>query len=105
MHRWKTKDDEVLDEQQQEKLHPNPPAAAQEGEGAQQEGYPGGRLHYEHCSRQSNIAAVTGSSRTAAVSSQCGRSEDYNEDVQEDSPEIDDLECESGPLSMSSLLH
>ena len=61
---------------------------------------------------KSNVAAVTsssrtavaGSSRTAAMSSQLDRSEDDDEDVQEDSPELDELERESDPLSTSSLL-
>ena len=61
---------------------------------------------------KSNIAAVTSSSRTAvtgsshmaAMSSQLDRSEDDEEDVQEDSPELDELKHESDPLSTSSLL-
>ena len=48
--------------------------------------------------------AVAGSSRTAAMSSQLDRSEDNNEDVQEDSPELGELKRESDPLSTSSLL-
>ena len=109
--RWRTEDDEVLDERQQEKLRPNPPAAAQEGEGAQREGYPGGRPT-SVAAAKSNVAAVAsssrtavaGSSRTAAMSSQLDRSEDDDEDVQEDSPELDELERKSDPLSTSSLL-
>ena len=53
---------------------------------------------------KSNVAAVASSSRTAAMSSQLDRSEDDDEDVQEDSPELDELECESHTLSTSSLL-
>ena len=52
----------------------------------------------------SSCTAVAGSSRTAAMSSQLDRSEDNDEDVQEDSPELDELEHESDPLSTSSLL-
>ena len=52
----------------------------------------------------SSRTAVAGSSRTAAMSSQLDRSEDDDEDVQEDSPELDELERESDPLSTSSLL-
>ena len=52
----------------------------------------------------SSCTAVAGSSRTAAMSSQLDRSEDDDEDVQEDSPELDELERESDPLSTSSLL-
>ena len=52
----------------------------------------------------SSRAAVASSSRTAAMSSQLDRSEDDDEDVQEDSPELDELERESDPLSTSSLL-
>ena len=52
----------------------------------------------------SSRTAVAGSSRTAAMSSQLDRSEDDDEDVQEDSPELDGLERESDPLSISSLL-
>ena len=53
---------------------------------------------------KSNVAAVASSSRTAAMSSQLDRSEDDDEDVQEDSPELDELERKSDPLSTSSLL-
>ena len=53
---------------------------------------------------KSNVAAVAGSSCTAAMSSQCDRSEDDDKDVQEDSPELDELEHESGPLSTSTSL-
>ena len=52
----------------------------------------------------SSCTAVTGSARTAAMSSQLDRSEDDDEDVQEDSPELDELERESDPLSTSSPL-
>ena len=52
----------------------------------------------------SSRTAVAGSSRTAAMSSQLDRSEDDDEDVQEDSPELDELKRESDPLSTSSLL-
>ena len=52
----------------------------------------------------SSRTAVAGSSRTAAMSSQLDRSEDDDEDVQEDSPELDELERESDTLSTSSLL-
>ena len=52
----------------------------------------------------SSRTAVAGSSRTAAMSSQLDRSEDDDEDVQEDSPELDELERKSDPLSTSSLL-
>ena len=52
----------------------------------------------------SSRTAVAGSSRTAAMSCQLDRSEDDDEDVQEDSPELDELERESDPLSTSSLL-
>ena len=52
----------------------------------------------------SSRTAVAGSSRTAAMSSQLDRSEDEDEDVQEDSPELDELERKSDPLSTSSLL-
>ena len=52
----------------------------------------------------SSRTAVAGSSRTAAMSSQLDRSEDDDKDVQEDSPELDELERESDPLSTSSLL-
>ena len=52
----------------------------------------------------SSRTAVAGSSRTAAMSSQLDRSEDDDEDVQEDSPELDELERESDLLSTSSLL-
>ena len=52
----------------------------------------------------SSRTAVAGSSRTAAMSSQLDRSEDDDEDMQEDSPELDELERESDPLSTSSLL-
>ena len=52
----------------------------------------------------SSRTAVAGSSRTAAMSFQLDRSEDDDEDVQEDSPELDELERESDPLSTSSLL-
>ena len=53
---------------------------------------------------ESNLADVAGSSCTAAMSSQHDRSKDDNKDVRENSPELDELECEYGPLSMSSLL-
>ena len=52
----------------------------------------------------SSRTAVAGSSRTAAMSSQLDRSEDDDEDVQEDSQELDELERKSDPLSTSSLL-
>ncbi|KAI0734089.1 hypothetical protein C8Q72DRAFT_927770 [Fomitopsis betulina] len=51
---------------------------------------------------KSNVAAVAGSSRIAAMSSEHDRNED--KDVQEESPELDELEHESGPLSSTSLL-
>ena len=52
----------------------------------------------------SSRTAVAGSSRPAAMSSQLDRREDDDEDMQEDSPELDELERESDPLSTSSLL-
>ena len=52
----------------------------------------------------SSRTAVAGSSRTAAMSSQLDKSKDDDEDVQEDSPELDELKRESDPLSTSSLL-
>lgn len=52
----------------------------------------------------SSRTAVAGSSRTAAMSSQLDRSEDNDENAQEDSPELDELEGKSDPLSTSSLL-
>ena len=50
---------------------------------------------------KSNIAAVAGGSRIAAMSSEHDRIKD--KDVQEESPELE-LERESGPLSRTSLL-
>lgn len=51
---------------------------------------------------KSNVAAVAGGSCIAAMSSKHDRNED--KDVQEESPELDELECESSPLSRTSLL-
>ena len=51
---------------------------------------------------KSNIAAVAGSSRIAAMSSKHDRNE--NEDMQEESPELDKLRHESSPLPRTSLL-